>query len=217
MTREVSYKSFEFKMDGIDEKGVIRGYASTFGNIDLGNDVVDKGAFKKSLKESAGKYPILKDHDPRKLIGFNIRAEEDEKGLWVEGKLNLDVQDAREQYSLAKQAMDLDMAFGLSIGYITIKAEPDRKQPMVRRLKELKLLEYSMVTFPMNTEASIENAKSLVGVDRTKFFIEHLTQQGFTKKDIAEALRTFEAAPEPTKDPGQLLQSMDSLLSILKS
>ena len=50
------YKTFELKLDDAEPKGLIRGFASTFGNIDLGADVVDKGAFKKTLKEMWEQY-----------------------------------------------------------------------------------------------------------------------------------------------------------------
>ena len=51
------YKCFEFKVteaDSSDDVGVIEGYASTFGNVDLGNDIVEKGAFKKTIKDQRG-------------------------------------------------------------------------------------------------------------------------------------------------------------------
>lgn len=213
---KLQYKSFSFKVDGVDEKGVVRGYASTFGNVDLGMDVVDKGAFKASIKGGT-KWPILKQHNPDKLIGFNARAEEDDTGLFVEGKLNLDVQDGREQYSLAKQALEMGANFGLSIGYMTIKAEPDRKNPMIRHLKELKLFEYSLVTFPMNEEAMITQAKSLVGVDRANFFIEHLKQYGLNEQDMVSALRHIGGAASVTDDPKFILQSADDLIKSLRS
>lgn len=174
----IQYKTFALKVDDMDENGMIRGYASTFGNVDQGLDVVSKGAFKKSLKENGGVFPILADHNPSDHIGWNKRANEDDSGLFVEGKLDLNVQKAREKYSLAKTALSLGAKMGLSIGYMTIKAEPDRDRPMVRHLKELKLFEYSIVTFPMNTEAMITSSKSLATVDKTKFIIQQLLEQG---------------------------------------
>lgn len=212
--RQVQFKTFSFKADGIDDNGTIRGYASTFGNVDLGMDVVDKGAFKKSIKESGGKWPILKGHNPDKPIGWNLRAEEDDTGLYVEGKLNLDVQDAREQFSLAKQALSIGATFGLSIGYMTIKSEPDRQNPIIRHLKELMMFEYSMVIFPMNPEAMITQAKGLVAIDKAKFFIEQLKQQGVSENDLALALA--KPAAVETGDP-DLIQSLDSLIQKLKS
>jgi HK97 family phage prohead protease len=211
--KQIQYKTFSLKIDDVDSKGTIRGYASTFGNVDLGLDVVDKGAFKKSLKENNGVFPILADHDPSKLIGWNMRAEEDDKGLFVEGKLDLNVQNAREKYSLTKTAMELGAKMGLSIGYMTIKGEPDRDRPMVRHLKELKLFEYSIVTFPMNTEAMIDSAKSLVGVDKAKFIIQDLIKQGLSVDELSMALLT-EAAEE--NDPSELAQSLDKLIKSLK-
>ena len=215
MTKSIQYKSFSFKLDDVDSQGTIRGYASTFGNVDLGLDVVSKGAFKKSIKESSGLWPILADHNPSKQIGWNMRAEEDDKGLYVEGKLDLNVQDAREKYSLSKSAMELGATMGLSIGYMVVKAEPDRDKPMVRHLKELKLFEYSIVTFPMNTEAMITSAKGLVGIDRAQFLIKELEKQGINRDEIEKALRS-EAAIPPI-DPKNALQSMDDLIKMMKS
>jgi hypothetical protein len=77
------------------------------------------------------------------------------------------VQLARERYSLMKQAQEIGAETGLSIGYQTIKSEPDKEQPSVRRLKELRLLEYSVVVFPMNPSASIETVKK-IGADPLK-------------------------------------------------
>ena len=72
MTPKVETKSFELEIKDADSNGMIRGFASTFGNVDLGMDVVDKGAFKKAIKESKGLWPILADHDPTKQIGWNL-------------------------------------------------------------------------------------------------------------------------------------------------
>lgn len=211
---KVEFKTFSLKLDDVDSQGTIRGYASTFGNIDLGFDVVDKGAFKKSIKESSGKFPILADHDPSKQIGWNFRAEEDDTGLFVEGKLDLNVQSAREKYSLAKTAMTLGAKMGLSIGYMTIKAEPDREKPMVRHLKELKLFEYSIVTFPMNTEAMITSAKSLAGVDRANYLLSELAKSGVSRDEMKIALQVEAATNQ--EDPNKYIQSLDALLKSMK-
>lgn len=152
-------KTFCLKLNTLNDAGEFSGYASTFGNLDLGNDIVDAGAFKKTLKESKGKIPILDHHDPEKQIGWNISAVEDAKGLRVNGKLDLNVQLARERYSLMKMAQDVGAETGLSIGYETIKSEQDKNDPSIRRLKEIRLLEYSVVVFPMNPSASVGTVK----------------------------------------------------------
>lgn len=218
MSQKVEFKSFELEVKDVDSNGMIRGYASTFGNVDLGMDIVDKGAFKKSLKENRGVFPILADHDPSKQIGWNMRAEEDDKGLFVEGKLDLNVQAAREKYSLAKDAVALGAKSGLSIGYMTIKAEPDREKPMVRRIKEVKLFEYSFVTFPMNTAAMVTGLKALNGdgtnIELIKKLINEMKTHGITEAELRMALEMNQAAPDI--DPN-IVQSMQDLAKLMRS
>lgn len=209
------FKTFEFKADDVEENGTIRGYASTFGNVDLGLDVVDKGAFKKTISESKGKWPILADHDPYKQIGWNMRAEEDTKGLAIEGKLDLNVQIARERYSLTKTAQEIGGKMGLSIGYMTIKGEPDTKNPNVRRLKELKLFEYSIVTFPMNTEAMITMAKSMGHTNLMLELVKIMKENNIKTSDLDKALQ-IEAAKHDL-DPLKLGQSFDYLINSFKN
>lgn len=214
-------KTFEFKIEDADaRKGVIRGFASTFGNVDLGSDIVDQGAFKKTLQENKGLVPILADHDPSKQIGWNVRAEETEKGLYVEGKLDLENNEkAREKYGLIKTALELGANMGLSIGYGVVKALPDKERPSVRRLKELKLYEYSVVTFPMNTSAMVTAAKSWREDMGKKEFIEAILDssksRGMNTYELIEALQSYGAAVP--NDPSELGQSLDRLLKSLKT
>ena len=48
---KIEQKSYDFEVKSIDEKGVFIAYASTFGNTDKVDDVVEKGAFLKSLQD----------------------------------------------------------------------------------------------------------------------------------------------------------------------
>jgi HK97 family phage prohead protease len=153
------FKTFPFKIDRVDESGEFCGYASTFGNIDLGGDVIHRGSFETTLKETRGKIPILDHHNPGKHIGWNLTANEDRRGLFVCGQLNLDVQLARERHSLMKQAAKIGGRTGLSIGYRTVREETDLDRPGIRHLREIELLEYSIVIFPMNPEAGVTRIK----------------------------------------------------------
>jgi HK97 family phage prohead protease len=214
------YKTFQFKLDDADEKkGIIRGFASTFGNIDLGDDVVDQGAFKKTIQESKGLIPILADHDPSKQIGWNVRAEETDKGLFVEGQINLKTQLGKDRYEIAKQALEVGAKMGLSIGYGVIKSMPDKERPSVRRLKELKLYEYSLVTFPMNTSAMVTAAKSWFQDTTVTSFIDAVNEKakalGIAPNVIAEALLKNGAATATVNNDPAISQSLDRLLKTL--
>ncbi|SNT71815.1 HK97 family phage prohead protease [Paracoccus seriniphilus] len=131
---------------------VIEGYASLFGMTDQGGDAVRAGAFSAGLRRLADKgdrVRMLWQHDPARPIGVWDEVREDEKGLWVKGRLLPDVAQAREAAALI-QAGAID---GLSIGYRTIRAERDQKGR--RALVEVELWEVSLVTFPMLPEAKV--------------------------------------------------------------
>jgi HK97 family phage prohead protease len=215
---DLKFKTFEFKIEEADEvkdEGRIEGYASTFGNVDLGLDIVVKGAFKKTLKENKGVWPILADHDPYKQIGWNEEAEEDDKGLFAVSMIDLNVQLGKERFSLAKKAKKFGARVGMSIGYTTINAEPDRDNPRITRLTELKLWEHSLVTFPMNTEALVTAAKGIGEVDKIQFLIQHLKNEGVSLKDLEIALR--KEAAHVDEDPALIGQSIDNLILKFKS
>ncbi len=220
----IKFLNFGFAIKGMDDDtGTIEGYASTFGNIDQGGDKVVKGAFKKTLKENKGKFPILDSHRPDKQIGWNLEAHEDDKGLWVKGKVDIENNaTAREKWSLAKQAMEIGVDSGLSIGYSAVKWAWDEEEEVsgrkvgFRKLQELKLFEYSMVAFPMNTAASVTGAKFDDMLRNVQFdgdaeaaikkIVESMRMSGFNEHEIKTALET--AAVE-LKKPEQLFHLFD--------
>ncbi len=212
---KIEYKTFPFEVkeanDTSPNEGVLEGYASTFGNMDQGFDIVEKGAFKKTLKDNKGKFPILADHNPYEHIGWNESAKEDDTGLLVKGSVMLDVQKGREKMSLAKKALEIKAPMGLSIGYTTITAEPDKENVRIRRLKELKLWEYSIVTFPMNTAAMVTAAKSVGAVDKAAFLISQLKEQGISIHDLELALR--KEAADLDFEPTKITQGLDNLIA----
>ncbi|MEM6940553.1 MAG: HK97 family phage prohead protease [Pseudomonadota bacterium] len=130
----------------------ISGYASLFGAVDQGGDVVEPGAYGVSLAAvaAAGRsIKMLWQHDPAQPIGVWDEIHEDEKGLFVRGRILASVEKGREAVALI-QAGAID---GLSIGYRTVKATKNNKGQ--RLLSELELWEVSLVTFPMLPSARV--------------------------------------------------------------
>ena len=121
------------------------GYASLFGVADGAGDVVSPGAFAVSLrKRPAAEVRMLYQHLPNEPLGVWETIREDARGLYVRGRLVLDVQRAREVRSLiADGALN-----GLSIGFRTVRARRDTKAGL-RFLTEIDLWEISIVTFPL--------------------------------------------------------------------
>jgi HK97 family phage prohead protease len=140
-------------MRRIDHKGCFEGYAGLFDRKDMSGDIIERGAFAASLrKRGAAGVRMLFQHDAAEPIGRWEELREDRRGLFVRGRLNLDVARAREVLSLMREgALD-----GLSIGFRTIRS---RKGRGVRHLLEIDLWEISIVTFPMQPGARVLRVK----------------------------------------------------------
>lgn len=157
------HKMLDVEIKELTEDGSFTGYASVFNHVDLQDDVVEKGAFKRTLqanKQRKQKLKMLFAHDWAEPIGYFEDAMEDDKGLFVKGKLVLSVQRAREIYDLMKEgALD-----SMSIGYQVLKSKFDKEDEKVhgrpiRRITEVKLYEISIVSLPANELAVINNVK----------------------------------------------------------
>ena len=156
---EIKKLTFHSDVKAVNDKGTFTGYGSIFGNEDQGSDIMQKGAFTKSLENRpAPKVKMLYQHKTDEPIGVFEDMYEDEKGLFVKGRLAMGTQKGREAYELLKMgALD-----GMSIGF---RADPDKQgynenKRGTRTLKEVDLMEISLVTFPMNERALIENVKA---------------------------------------------------------
>lgn len=148
-------KTVKFEVKAIDEEtGIFSGYAAIFSKLpDFHGDIIDFGAFTKTLKEGGKRIKILWNHSVMEPIGKPIEMIEDEKGLYVEAKLSLGVQRAREVLCLMKDGVITEM----SIGYDTLK---QTFRDGIRYLKEVKVYDISPVTFAANTEAVIMGVKT---------------------------------------------------------
>lgn len=151
--REVKFAPVDLK--NVQADGTFHGYASVFGKVDLGRDVVVPGAFADSLAtRGAQGIKLLFQHDPNQPIGVWLELIEDARGLFARGRLMPEVTRAREVLSLMR-AGALD---GLSIGFRTVIGRRDPRTG-VRRLEKIDLWEISVVTFPMLPEARVSAVK----------------------------------------------------------
>jgi len=121
----------------------IAGYASLWGVADLDGDVVARGAFADSLaRTGAAGVRMLHQHEARAAVGVWDMMVEDERGLFVRGRIMDWSAEARFAAALAR-AGALD---GLSIGF---RAGRARREGRLRVLGAVELWEVSLVTFPM--------------------------------------------------------------------
>jgi uncharacterized protein len=159
-------RDFNLELKMVGEEGTIEGYASVFDVVDSYKDVIAPGAFKRTLAawQSSGRMlPVLWQHDAYNPIGVTLAASEDEHGLAVKAQLITEVAQARDAYALAKAGALGGMSIGFSIPNKAADGNPavvydDERQ--VQIIREVRLWEYSLVTFPANEAATINQVKA---------------------------------------------------------
>lgn len=147
------------QIKSVSDTGEFSGYGSVFGVKDSHQDIVIKGAFEKSLSgwNERGSLPaLLWQHDSNEPIGVYTKMVEDENGLYVEGRLLIDADPLAKRAHAHLKAGSLS---GLSIGFNLKDYEYDRDKEAFM-LKEIDLWEVSLVTFPSNDQARIDDVKN---------------------------------------------------------
>ena len=182
---EILYKSTHLgELKDADEKsGIVKGYGSVFGNIDSDGDIINKGAYTKTITENGSRVKYLYQHDMDKPLGKMTNLYEDEKGLMFEAQI--------PKTRLGKDVMEL-MKSGVitenSVGILPIQKE------MVdghRHINEVKLYEISAVTLAANDQAMIMDVKG--NYDKEKIMKRYdnmakLIRKGDISDDLGYAL-----------------------------
>jgi len=156
----MSLKQIHTKLDlkKLTDAGEFEGYGSVFHEVDMGGDKVMPGAFANSLSaKPPTAIKLLWQHDPAQPIGVWEEMREDDRGLYVKGKLLTAVQKGAEVLALMKA----NVVDGLSIGFRTVRSMWEDNNE-VRQLLEVDLWEISVVTFPMNLGARVNGVKSTI-------------------------------------------------------
>jgi HK97 family phage prohead protease len=147
--------------------GYFRGYGATFGNKDLGGDVILPGAFDATVAEhlAAGTVPAMcYEHNPTEPIGDYLTMAVDKKGLLLEGQLWVGSNIGRADQ--AYKMLQSKTCKGLSIGYSHITAPTYDDKKKTRNLTSLRVHEISPVGSPMNPKAQVVTIKSMLAENK---------------------------------------------------
>lgn len=159
----IEYKTFPAEFHEIkaeeDDEMEFEGYASTFTDVpDSYNEVIKKGAFKKTIRErfKKGKGSLIKVfRGHRDIIGLPIEMKEDNTGLFTRSRVS------KTQMGLDTMTLIRDDVLDrMSIGFNTVKYDRDNETG-ITTIKEIKLYEYGPVSFPANESAAITGHKAI--------------------------------------------------------
>lgn len=169
-TKQIALEAVQLKADG---DGQFAGYASVFGGLDSYGDTIEPGAYEKTLQNRDRPIRMRWNHYGP-VVGKYTEIKEDDTGLWVRGELTPGHSVAEDVYaSLKHGAID-----GLSIGYRVRDYDMDGN---VRRLKEIDLVEISVVEEPADLGARVGDVKD--------HYIAELIEQVDSLKDAEAMMR----------------------------
>ena len=170
-------------IDADEKAGIVKGYGSYFGNIDSDGDIINAGAYTKTISENGNRVKYLYQHDMDKPIGKMKDLYEDDKGLVFEA-------------SIPKTRLGLDVIELMKAGVITensVGILPIGKEMIDgnRHINEVKLFEISAVTLAANDQAMILDVKG--NFDKDKVFkrydrLAKLIRKGDISDDLGYAL-----------------------------
>ena len=152
--KSIPLDGVQLKLDG--ETRRFKGYASTFNGNDEYGDTILPGAYAKTLKDF-GLPKMFFGHKWDLPIGKWVSAEQDEKGLLVEGELTA----GNPQADAVLAALKHGTVDGLSIGFRLKSGDYDEKQGGGRLIKSVsRLFEISIVSFPADGNARVTEVRS---------------------------------------------------------
>lgn len=166
-------------IDADEKAGIVKGYGSIFGNIDSDGDIINRGAYKKTIAESGKRVKYLYQHDMDKPIGKMVHLEEDDKGLIFEA-------------SIPKTRLGMDVIELIKAGVITensVGILPIQKEMIGenRHINEVRLFEISAVTLAANDQAMIMDVKGNIDTEKVLAKYDRLAKL-VRKGDISDEL-----------------------------
>jgi len=161
----LEYKECEYKIEDVDEKGIVRFVASTADKIDFGDDLIPSGkSYLETVNSDYDKSRIkhFREHDSKIWVGFPTLSTDGNK-LISTSQLMLKRDVGMDTFQLYKAAAEAGRMVEHSIGY-RVKdwhyEQMDDKE--VRVIDNLIIREVSTLSsWGMNDEASTFDLKNM--------------------------------------------------------
>ncbi len=162
----MDFKQLSYNLKDLDEtKGVVVAYANAYNFKDADEDISAYGSFEKSVNENFKRIRVLKDHNPREMIGVPLAIDtKDTYGLLTTTQFNLNKPLGKDMFTDVKLMHDNGLNAELSIGYKVM----NRDQKNRNIITEYKLMEYSFLSSwganELSTVQGIKSIKSVYGI-----------------------------------------------------
>jgi len=211
----MDFKQLSYDLKDLDEKkGIVTAYANAYNFKDSDGDISAFGSFEKTVKENFKRIRVLKDHDPKMMIGVPLNIDtKDTYGLLTTSQFNMNKDLGRDMFQDVKLMHENGLNAELSIGYKVMQR--DQKNKSI--ISEYKLMEYSFLSSwganELSTVQGIKNIKSAYGILELIEKAYNLDYSDPTLKQIETLLKSLSKEPsEP-----DTLDEQPIILDTLKS
>jgi uncharacterized protein len=208
----VEYK--EIDNDGV-KVGIVKGYLATW-DIDEGRDQYIKGAFSDHLDKmiQRGKQKLqLTDYHGKVIGGIPLASmKEDDRGLYVESEINLDMETGRDVYSLVKQKV----YDSFSTEYAAVEKS---FEDGIRKITKSKIFGGALLSNPMNNNAVITEVKQysitdLKNIGKSDLF--NILRSASLSRDAANHLASLFMTDSRNHEDGNPLKMLSELRNHIK-
>ena len=193
---EQGFKQLSYGLKDLDEaKGVVIAYANAYNNEDADTDISGYGSFEKTVNENFKRIRVLKDHNPREMIGVPLEIDtQDTYGLLTTTQFNLNKPLGRDMFTDVKLMHENGLNAELSIGYKVLQ----RDQKNRKIITEYKLMEYSFLSsWGANELSTVQGIKSI----KSTYGILELIEKSYNLNYSDERLRQIEALLKELSTP----------------
>lgn len=211
----MDFKQISYDLKDLDEKkGVVIAYANAYDFKDADGDISAYGSFEKTVKDNFKRIRVLKDHNPREMIGVPLSIDtKDRFGLLTTTQFNMEKPLGRDMFTDVKLMHENGLNAELSIGYKVMKRDERNKS----LITEYKLMEYSFLSSwaanELSTVQGIKSIKSVYGIMELiekAYNLDYSDERLLQIENILKSLSTQEEEPldsTPIVEP-QIIKSI---------
>lgn len=185
--------------DDVIDSIFIEGYANTT-TVDRVGDIIPMTAWGKALDNYLKNPVILAHHDHSEPCGRMVEHKVDEKGLWIKARISAAAEDI---FNLVKDGVLTSFSVGFRIKDAVYDAVTD-----LFIIKDLELLEISVVSVPCNQDSVFSLSKSFDSAEEYNIFKSQFATKEKSAKELdPSAVQTIDKSKkEWNMDPKELEQ-----------
>lgn len=211
----INIKQLSYQIKDMDEAtGVVKAYANAYNFMDSDGDISAYGSFDKTVAENFKRIRVLKDHNPREMIGVPLLIDtKDTYGLLTTTKFNMNKPLGKDMYTDVKLMHETGLNAELSIGYKVMQRDQKNRDIIT----EYKLMEYSFLSsWAANELSTVQDIKSI----KSHYGIMELIEKSYNLDYSDERLRQIENLLKAlTQEPTESVTQNDEpqIMNLLKT